>query len=297
MDIFLSWSGQRSKMVAGALRKWLPSVIQSVEPWVSGADIEAGTRWHQALSVQLNQCNFGIICLTPENLGSSWLLYEAGALSKVVEGSSVVPYLLDLRKVDVDGPLAHFQSAEADEEGTYFLLKAMNAVLPRLNKRALADDMLRQTFALWWPQLEGTLQSALDTQVSSPVEPRSSDQMIQELVENTRSIAGIVTTLANRLEGNPKPAASQLPEVLEATRTALAKVFNDIYGDLDISSDNHGIGRGIEDHIDSWERRTDSSEATFETLNDGLRNMKAVRTFLQQKRDERRKGVEQTPPP
>jgi hypothetical protein len=190
-----------------------------------------------------NQCNFGIICLTPENLGSSWLLYEAGALSKAVEGSSVVPYLLDLRKVDVDGPLAHFQSAEADEEGTYFLLKAMNAVLPRLNKRALADDMLRRAFALWWPQLEGTLQSALNTQVSSPVKTRSSDQMIQELVENTRSIAGMVTTLASRLEGNPKPAASQPvviePEVLEATRTALAKVFEDIDGWLAFSVSRH----------------------------------------------------------
>src|SRR5687768_76505 len=124
MQIFISWSGARSRVAAEALRKWLPGVLQSVEPWVSGADIEAGARWHQALSVRLSECNFGVICLTPENLQSAWLLYEAGALSKVVDGSSVVPYLLGLRKADVEGPLAHFQSVEADPEGTLVLLQA-----------------------------------------------------------------------------------------------------------------------------------------------------------------------------
>jgi len=281
MNVFLSWSGQQSKLVAEALRKWLPGVIQSVDPWVSGADIEAGARWHQALSVQLQQCKFGVICLTRENLRSGWLLYEAGALSKSVEDSSVVPYLLGLRKADVDGPLAYFQSVEADAEGTYFLLKAMNAVLPRLGERPLVDNMLRQAFELWWPKLEEVLRSALATQVHSatPAEPRSSEQMIRELVENTRSIAAVVESVSQRLQvpDRAKAPASPLaiePEVLAATRAVLTKLIDDVEPDI------HPTNIAMEQAVEGWRSVVKNPQATLEDLNESLRRAKNLRSYL-----------------
>jgi len=281
MEVFLSWSGSRSKIVAESLRKWLPGVLQSVDPWISGADIEAGARWHQALSLRLNECNFGVICLTPENLGSRWLLYEAGALSKSLEGSSVVPYLLGLRKADVDGPLAHFQSVEADAEGTYSLLGAMNAVLPRLNERQLSDNTLREAFNLWWPKLEEALGSALAAQLPSATatQSRSSDQMIQEVVENTRSIAGTVVALAQRLEasGQPKLPVSRLPatvepEIIEIARTALNGLINET--ELDA-----GGNSAMEQAISRWRSVVENPQATFEALNDAIRAAKGLRDY------------------
>ena len=44
MKVFISWSGTRSKALANALHKWLPMVLQYVEPWVSDSDIDAGER-------------------------------------------------------------------------------------------------------------------------------------------------------------------------------------------------------------------------------------------------------------
>lgn len=35
--------GQPSQSIAGALRDWLPTVVQHVEPWMSGEEIKSGT--------------------------------------------------------------------------------------------------------------------------------------------------------------------------------------------------------------------------------------------------------------
>lgn len=97
MKVFLSWSGDRSKAVAEALHSWLPRVLQAVEPWTSFDNIERGARWAPELAQVLEETRFGILCLTPENLLSPWLLFEAGALSKTLDNTFVSPYLLDLR--------------------------------------------------------------------------------------------------------------------------------------------------------------------------------------------------------
>jgi hypothetical protein len=110
VKVFLSWSGERSKAMAVGLREWLPLVLHYVEPWMSELDISAGGRWAVEVGRELEASNFGLICLTVENLSASWISFEAGALSKTVEKSSVVPYLLDVDFANVDGPLAQFQA-------------------------------------------------------------------------------------------------------------------------------------------------------------------------------------------
>src|SRR5688572_18638179 len=110
MKVFISWSGERSKAVAVALREWLPDVIQSVHPWLSSEDIDAGLRWNDEVTRELSQTRFGIICLTAENQTAPWILFEAGALAKTIEKTHVVPYLIGLEPTDVQrGPLAQFQ--------------------------------------------------------------------------------------------------------------------------------------------------------------------------------------------
>jgi hypothetical protein len=54
MDIFISWSKDRSKAIAAALNEWLPHVIQrSVKPWMSASDIDPGQRRSHAVAQQL----------------------------------------------------------------------------------------------------------------------------------------------------------------------------------------------------------------------------------------------------
>jgi hypothetical protein len=110
MKVFLSWSGEKSRAVAGALRDWLPSLINEVDPFVSGKDIAAGARWQSEISGKLESSNFGIVCVTSDNQTAPWLNFEAGALAKVVGSSRVVPLAADLKVTDVKLPLGQFQA-------------------------------------------------------------------------------------------------------------------------------------------------------------------------------------------
>ena len=91
MKIFISWSGDTSHKVATILRDWLPSVIQSVEPYVSSEDIDKGTRWATDIAGELDQSAFGVLCVTKDNMNAPWLNFEAGALDKSVDKIKVCP--------------------------------------------------------------------------------------------------------------------------------------------------------------------------------------------------------------
>jgi hypothetical protein len=281
MEVFISWSGRRSHSVADALRAWLPRVIQAIDPWLSSADIEAGAKWHQELGHRLASCNFGIICVTPENCSSRWLLYEAGGLSKSVEQSRVIPYLISLRKADVDGPLSHFQMAEAHREGTWEILKAINSALDSSNERAISKEELRVAFDVWWPQLDASLAEA-STPTAEPeaVSPqRDPNDMALEVVENTRDIARRLESLIQRLPQDrvqivPKKFEQYVPEaeVAQATRQLIAQMLPDLEGDATQTS--------MLEAIEKWRKIVADQSTSFEQLNDALREAKGLRSYL-----------------
>jgi hypothetical protein len=151
MNIFVSWSGERSKAVAECLRSWIQDVIHAVHPWISTEDIDPGIRWNAEVADELQASQFGIICLTRENLAAPWILFESGALAKTLQNTLVCPYLIDLEVGELTGPLAQFQAAKADKSGTLSLLRSINM---RLGDQMLAEDRLRRVFERWWPDLE-----------------------------------------------------------------------------------------------------------------------------------------------
>ncbi len=185
MEIFISWSGERSLAVAKSLRNWLPKVIQVLRPWISAQDIDKGSRWLIELSEKLKDTNFGIICLTSENLNEPWLLFEAGALSKAIETTFVCPILLDIEPSEVKGPLSQFQLTKYQKNEMLALLQTINNVLE--NGR-IADDFLYETFQLWWPKLESEIGkiSICDSQSTSR---RDDHDILEELLQIVRSIS------------------------------------------------------------------------------------------------------------
>jgi hypothetical protein len=194
VKVFLSWSGDLSRRIATALADWLPPVINAVEPFIS-SEIEKGAQWATELSGELQGSRAGIICLTPDNLDSPWLNYEAGALSKSVTADDeaaparVWTYLFRLRAADVRYPLAQFQHTEASQDDTLRLMRGINQAVARCGERTLTEPQLTRAFDRWWPVLEEVLGDLPTTNmskggVSPPV--RSSEEMLAELLELVR---------------------------------------------------------------------------------------------------------------
>src|ERR1700731_1178627 len=127
-NVFISWSGERSRWVAKALHGWLPILIQAARPWMSAENIDPGSRGLAEVSSKLDGIKVGIVCLTPENLSAPWILYESGALSKTIDAKTkLCTYLLGgLTPSNVKNPLGMFQATYPDLEGTLRMVRTIN---------------------------------------------------------------------------------------------------------------------------------------------------------------------------
>lgn len=185
-NTFISWSGERSQHAALALRDWLPMVLQSAKPFMSRRDIEKGSRWHIELAKALEATKVGIICLTPENLTASYLLFEAGALSKTMDkGTRVCTYLLaGLQPTDVPPPLGDFQATKAEKEDTRQMLQDVNKGLGS----PLAEKTLNDMFDLVWPNLATQLSSLPAPKTAVPPK-RELPDIVAEILDVSRVAA------------------------------------------------------------------------------------------------------------
>jgi hypothetical protein len=207
MKIFISWSGDRSKALAIALRDWFPLVLHYVEPWLSDKDIEAGARWAVEIGKNLEDSNFGILCVTQENLRSSWLLFEAGALAKSMQNSHVVPLLLDLDFSEVSGPLSQFQAKKIQDSSMVEVLRAINKKAPQ----PIGDARLSQLFDVLWPQLDAIIKAIPRTAITSSTPVRPEREILEELVTTIRSLDGRLRNLEQELLPAPwEPEAREM---------------------------------------------------------------------------------------
>jgi hypothetical protein len=185
VKIFISWAKEPSKTVAAALHSWLPDIIQSLRPFMSSADIDAGSRWGASIATALADCTLGIVCITPENQHDPWLTFESGALAKTLQNTYVCPYLIGMSPSQMDaGPLTQFQVTTADKDGTRDLLRTINKAL---DAGALDEPRLDRLFEMHWPTLDSRLTNLPSAQRKRP--GRDSSDMLAELVETVRSIS------------------------------------------------------------------------------------------------------------
>lgn len=111
MKIFISCSGNSSRKVAYILKNWISLIIPNIDYFISD-DIDKGSRWGSTLAKKLEDTNYGIFCVTKNNINSPWLNFEAGAISKYVEKASVYTFLYGMDRSELKGPLDQFQATK-----------------------------------------------------------------------------------------------------------------------------------------------------------------------------------------
>jgi hypothetical protein len=175
--------------------------------WISSSDIDPGERWGLTLAKELEETKFGILCITPENLTAPWLLFEAGALSKVVDGTNVCPLLLGINKqTDITGPLAQFQSINVDKDGIWNLVKAINHAL---GDQALDEDTIGKVFNALWSDFETSIKAIPENVREAESLKRTSEDLLEEILRTVREQSRVLLEIS---EAQPRISLESMPE-------------------------------------------------------------------------------------
>jgi len=183
MKIFISWSGERSKLIANALQTCLNGIFPKIlVTWMS-KEIPIGSRWGRELSNQLQETNYCITCLTKENIDAPWILFEAGAIAKAIDNAYVCPYLFSIEQNEIerDHPLTQFQCTNADRNGTWVLIKNIN----KLAGECIIEQSLQTAFDVWWNKLEKEFENI--AKLPPPISKKSLLEIKIESLEKTNT--------------------------------------------------------------------------------------------------------------
>ncbi|MCZ6864175.1 MAG: toll/interleukin-1 receptor domain-containing protein [Candidatus Dadabacteria bacterium] len=196
MNIFVSFHEEKSKKIAELICKWLPKVIQSVKPWAS-FNIGKGKNWMSEVIEGLEKIDFGLICLTPDNLDSTWIHYEAGAFAKKGK-SRVFTLLTNLENTDVKLPLSSFQHTISHDKNDMFqLLESINGV----NETKLKNNILEDSFETHWVEFEKEISSIIESTGPEDKPQRTDRDILLEILSSVRTNTQFIGFQSDLLKG------------------------------------------------------------------------------------------------
>ncbi len=238
MKIFLTWSGEYSKRVAAAWRAWLPLVIQSAEPFMSEDDIDKGSKWFHEISKTLSDSNFGVVFLTPDNLDAPWIHFEAGALSKYLDESHVVPFLVEVRTDSVVGPLSQFQKTSFEKEDVRRLIGAINSAS---SDGQVTETVLTHTFETFWGELDTKIVGVVSDIRADKGARKPPQRPQREVLEELLELSRVQTRLLSTPRGWDVPRhleydEMEVDQLMQGLVRELAKVGK--WGLIDIGPDD-----------------------------------------------------------
>lgn len=152
MDLFLSWSTERSKKLASIFNKWVTKVIPQLDVYYSPDDIQPGERWSDSIKGGLKGNPMGIFFVVEENIVQPWLNFEAGAISNQVGNTNVIPLLHDIDPSRITGPLTQFQAISYSKEDLRRLINLINLNITDVRK--IDQLILNDIFEKWYPDFE-----------------------------------------------------------------------------------------------------------------------------------------------
>jgi ribosome-binding protein aMBF1 (putative translation factor) len=209
VKLFLAWSGPTSRRLAEFMREWIPSVVQAIKPFMSSQDIRKGRRWTQEIGTQLSEADFALLCLTPANLTSPWINFEAGAVSGLDRGG-VSALLLEVSPTNVEFPLQQFQHTRLAKDDLWQLIQVLNGFC----RTPLTETRLCKAFDRAYPEVEAEIENLKATLseeqkgASKPV--RSTEAVLADILATQQAIESRLERMSARRvgQGTPRRPAS-----------------------------------------------------------------------------------------
>lgn len=177
LDVFISWSGPLSQDIATVFHELVPELLPGTKPWMSSEDIPKGKPWFSSILSQIGKSPICLMCITDQNLRSSWLYYEAGGIAFAMQDPYVCPYLVNVGTSDLSStPLGQMQCTRYDREDTWRLLRDLNRRLETPND----EHSVRETFDAKWPAFKKKLDRLIENHWTSDEEaqkPRDTKEL------------------------------------------------------------------------------------------------------------------------
>jgi hypothetical protein len=166
--IFLGWSGSRSRAIAEVVRAFIEALVPQATIFFSPSDIDKGSKWRGAVAQELQDCDVGVWCLTKRSLKSTWVPFEAGAISKATAPGRVCPILFGISPTSLPSPLSDFHATEFNKSDLWRFIKDLTELL----KTDLDTERLHGVFDGLWGGLERQVAAVLDgaSDDDSPIE-------------------------------------------------------------------------------------------------------------------------------
>ncbi len=201
LRLFISWVGKQAETLGKGFREYLGDVVNGVEVFMSGSDIDKGTRWNDVLTENLHESSCAIVCLTPESLRHIWVAFEAGAISRAAGGpeqakARIWTYLHGLEAKELQlTPFSSYQATGATKEETFRLIESINELSADQVK---AEALKRKFDKAFWPAFSEVLESAngqdADVKAAGPEET----DLLPEILLTVRSIQQDIKNLVSR---------------------------------------------------------------------------------------------------
>lgn len=229
-EIFISWSGERSRRIAEHLQIWLKRTIQTLKPFISTKDVEKGTFWFTEIKDKLSETNLGIICLTAENKDKPWVLFEAGALSKGLSISRVCTLLIDVEPKDIVDPLARFNHTTLEKDSFLLLLTTINN---SLGDDKIDDEVLVDVYNDSWERFYNKCHEIIDNTESINTEPkRTNDDIISDILNISREVDKKIDFLINENDVNQYLFQEKTCELVVSSKTSIGPEIENLVNDF-----------------------------------------------------------------
>ena len=133
MKLFISWSGERSQKVAEVVKEWVQTLFpKGIDVWLSSENMIPGRLSMPKIIKALKTSDYGIFCFVKDNCKSSWMMFEAGAISKQSDAAEAE----GLYGIIFDGTIEDFRRTPFEQlQLTVFDKKSLDKMFKSINTK------------------------------------------------------------------------------------------------------------------------------------------------------------------